>query len=341
MRAVDPRGALLLRAGRHPLAHEVERNLRLWCTRHPAVMVDALVAVSGGADSMALLTIMAALQERGSGPSRIAACCVHHHLRPEADRELESVRAHCDVLKVPFLRRDVHPAEEPGNLAAAARRLRYEALTDCVLQERMGAVLTAHHADDQLETVLMSLCRGGANFGLGGMRWSRRLGEDVLLMRPLLDIPKARLVEFVEELGVPWHHDASNEDPESARGMLRTKVLPHLLERWPKAAVHVAHTAEAIDGMGNALRMSQRADPESKDYRFELGGMERAIPEVLPYLIQLMQPPSAQGDSRFWAEELLRNDPEPRVYDAGPDWELRMQGGEAQFTERAGPPGTT
>jgi hypothetical protein len=69
--------------------------------------------------------------------------------------------------------------------------------------------------------------------------------------------------------------------------------------------------------------------------------MERAIPEVLPYLIQLMQPPSAQGDSRFWAEELLRNDPEPRVYDAGPDWELRMQGGEAQFTERAGPPGTT
>ena len=53
MRAVDPRGALVLRAGRHPLAHEVERNLRLWCTRHPSAMPDAVVAVSGGADSMA------------------------------------------------------------------------------------------------------------------------------------------------------------------------------------------------------------------------------------------------------------------------------------------------
>ena len=341
MRAVDPRGALLLRAGRHPLAHEVERNLQLWCHQRHSALTDSLVAVSGGADSMALLTIMAALQERGSGPSRIAACCVHHHLRADADREMETVYNHCELLGVPFFRCDVHPAEEPGNLAAAARELRYDALAECAERERLGAVLTAHHADDQLETVLMALCRGGTSFGVGGMRWRRRLRDDVLLMRPLLDIAKARLVEFVQELDVPWHHDASNDDPASARGMLRTKVLPHLMERWPKAAVHVAHTAEAIDGMGNALRMMQRDEPNDGEYRFELGGMERAIPEVLPYLIQLTQPPSARGDSRFWAEELLRNDPEERVYDAGPDWELRIQGGEAQFTERAGRQDTT
>ncbi|MEY2713308.1 MAG: tRNA(Ile)-lysidine synthase [Planctomycetota bacterium] len=340
MRAVDPRGALLLRAGRHPLAHQVQRNLQTWCVPHKAQIPSCLVAVSGGADSMALLTLMAALHERGDGPPTLAACCVHHHLRPEADREVEAVRGQCELLRIPFHRRDVHPSAEPGNLAAVARRMRYEALTEVALQAGAAAVLTAHHADDQLETVLMALCRGVGALGVGGMRWRRPLAEGRMLLRPLLDIPKSRLVGFVEELGIPWHHDASNDDPESARGMLRTQVLPHLLGRWPKAAEHVAHTADAVDGMAGALRMVARQGSEPEEYRFELGGMERQVPEALPSLIQLLLPPNAHGDCRFWAEEVLRNDPEPRVYDAGPDWELHIQGGEARFKAREAPRGT-
>ena len=341
MRAVDSRGALLLRAGRHALAHEVHRNLQLWCVPHKGSVPSCLVAVSGGADSMALLTLIAALREREDGPPSVAACTVHHHLRPEADAELESVRAHCALLGIEFHRRDVHPAGEPGNRAAAARRLRYDALTEVAVEVGATAVLTAHHADDQFETVLMALCRGVGSLGLGGMRWRRPLADDRVLMRPMLDLPKRRLLEFVDELGIPWHHDASNDDVDSARGMLRTKVMPHLLGRWPSAAEHVAHATDAVDGMAGALRMVAREGAEPNGYRFELGGIERQVPEALPSLIQLVQPPTARGDCRYWAEEVLRNDPEPRVYDAGPDWELHVQGGEAQFKAREAPRGTT
>ncbi len=416
MRAVDTRGALFLRVGRHGLIHVVEENLRIWCIVRRAPIPPMMVAVSGGVDSMALLTLLAALRERSNEPPSLSACCVHHHLRPEADAELEAVHSHCELLGVPFYRRDVYPAAEPGNLAAAARRLRYEALADAAIEAGATAVATAHHADDQLETVLMALCRGTGVAGLSGMRWRRPLEDSMVLVRPMLDVPRRQIVEFARDVELRWHEDASNLDPSTARGMLRQEVIPRLLAHWPNAARHAAHASDAVEGVTGVFRMAaqdeaaesarrreaweetqpraagdgdepvspadekgvrsapvedqgeslegpvgaQEASTErggsmdasvdpSMDFSpmddrrrltFDLGGVELDHPEVVPYLLRVLLPPGAHGDVRQWAVELLSHDMNARVYDAGPEWELHIQGSSCEFKVKAARPDT-
>lgn len=344
---MESRGALFLRVGRHPLTHRIEENLRIWCIVRGAPIPPILVGVSGGVDSISLLTVLAALRERDGSLGELAACCVHHHLRPEADGEVELVHSHCERLGVRFLRRDVRPADEGGNLAAACRRLRYEALEDAAREAGALAVATAHHADDQLETVLMALCRGTGIAGLAGMRWRRSLGEGLTLVRPMLDVPRAEIHAFATELGLRWAEDQSNADASTARGMLREKVIPHLLAHWPQAARHAAHSSDAVEGVTAVLRkaFAERADPRAGDadgggMDLDLGGIELEHPEVVPILLRTALPPGATGDVRLWAAELLHNDHEPRVYDAGPEWELHIRGMNARFKARVGPPGT-
>ena len=178
------------------------------------------VAVSGGPDSLALLLLAAAVR-----PGEIRAATVDHGLRPASGEEAEMVAALCDRLAVPHSILPADWAEAPSaNIQAEARNMRYRRLCDWAQNEGLPAIATAHHADDQAETLLMRLARGSGVGGLAGVRASRALAEDVRLVRPLLGWRKAELVELVGAAGIEPVDDPSNRDPAHDRVRFRRIV---------------------------------------------------------------------------------------------------------------------
>ena len=125
-------------------------------------------------------------------------------------------------------------------LEASARNARYAAFA---AQLCGGEILAlAHHADDQAETVLLKLLRGAGPEGIGGMR-ALRTFESGLLWRPLLSLPRARLVAYATENALQWIEDPSNLDTQLRRNFVRREILPRLRARWPDATVAIAHSA--------------------------------------------------------------------------------------------------
>ena len=201
----------------------------------------ALVAVSGGPDSMALLHLAARWRDRG-GPL-IEAATVDHDLRPGSRAEAEAVALWADELNIPH-RILTWTGERPKTrLQERARAARYRLLEDMAREIGAEAVLTGHHADDQAETIVFRLLRGSGVAGLAAMaQVSPRVG--FRLVRPLLDLTKADLVAFCGSVGQPFFTDPSNRDPRFARTDLK-RVLA-LLE---------------AEGLGGAelLRLGRRA----------------------------------------------------------------------------------
>lgn len=175
------------------------------------------IAVSGGPDSLALLLLAAAAR-----PKTVEAATVDHGLRPESGGEAAMVASLCDRLGVPHQILQADWSEPPrANLQAEARAMRYRLLNDWAIERGLEAVATAHHADDQAETLLMRLARGAGVGGLGGSRARRSLSEQVLLIRPLLEWRKAELVRLVAEAGLSPADDPSNRDPKHDRSRIR------------------------------------------------------------------------------------------------------------------------
>ena len=175
------------------------------------------VAVSGGPDSLALLLLAAAAR-----PGKVAAATVDHALRPESRAEADMVAAVCKRLAVPHTILTVNwPRRPASNQQARAREARYRLLGDWALQQDLRAVATAHHLDDQAETLLMRLARGAGVGGLGATRVSRPLVGGVRLVRPLLGWRKAELIALVAEAGLTPVDDPSNRDPRHDRVRMR------------------------------------------------------------------------------------------------------------------------
>ncbi len=204
------------------------------------------VAYSGGLDSHVLLHALAAV--RGElGDTRLAAVHVHHGLHADADLWTEHCTAVCGALGVPLtvLRVDARAGagESPE---ASARAARYRAL-----EQLLGAgdvLLTAHHLDDQAETLLLQLLRGSGPHGLAAMPQSSALGA-ARHGRPLLDVPREALRRYARGEGLSWVEDSSNAELHFDRNYLRHEILPRLAARWPSAretlARSAAHCAEA------------------------------------------------------------------------------------------------
>lgn len=203
----------------------------------------AVVAVSGGVDSVALLVAMTALARRRRDPAPPPVVAhVHHHLRgSEADADAAFVADLAARLGLEHHRRDVHPGRDGGGVAARARRLRLDALREVAEATGRPMVLTGHQAEDQLETVIMRLARGVDPARLG-MPAVRPIAPEspVLLVRPLLEVARAELTDACRAAGTPWREDATNRDPARPRIRLRTSVLPVLEQLAPGAAVRVA-----------------------------------------------------------------------------------------------------
>lgn len=235
---------LPLAARRHSLVAEIRKRLMDRCGFTGGRLV---LGVSGGADSLALLisTCAIRLQTKDSLPIEPFVVHVHHHLRESANADAAHVEQVCNAVDVPY--QIEHVCVQPGeNVSAGARRLRYDALCRIARKRNAAAVAVAHHAEDQLETMLMALSRGAGLDGLSGMAWHRSLDENISLVRPLLGARKADCESLCTAAEVTWREDPSNRDCSFRRARLRHEVVPILESLWPDAASRVAGTAELL-----------------------------------------------------------------------------------------------
>ncbi len=189
------------------------------------------VAVSGGADSVALMVLLSQwrtwMESRGKAVPKIVALTVDHGLRPEAAEEAAQVANWAKALGLTHKTLRWEGVKPSSNLQAEARAARYRLLTDWCRSGRVNAdLVTAHHLDDQAETFLMRLQRGSGVDGLSAMA-PVRAHQGVRVLRPLLDVPRDRLKGTLLKAGHGWIEDPSNEDDRYLRVQMR-KALPAL-----------------------------------------------------------------------------------------------------------------
>lgn len=207
-----------------------------------------LVACSGGADSSALLLALATVS-----PPPAAAHIVHDmRSAEEAEADLDLTANLCAHLGLAFHEGRVRVAADAGNAEANARRARYAELALIARRSGCRFVATGHHADDQLETVLMRLLRGTGLRGLAGIHPVRGMGPGLTLVRPMLGVTHAEALALCGRCGWVWAEDRTNGDVSMRRAAVRARVLPVLREIEPNAAHHAV-------GLGDALRAAQEA----------------------------------------------------------------------------------
>jgi tRNA(Ile)-lysidine synthase len=187
-----------------------------------------VIAVSGGPDSTALMVLLARWRAALRRGPELIAVTVDHGLRPESAREARSVKRLASRLGVRHRTLRWTGAKPTAGLPEAAREVRYRLLAAAARGAGATHLLTGHTRDDQAETVLMRMARGSGLTGLGGMPRETRIG-DVRLTRPLLAVPKARLIATLAAVGMSFADDPTNRDPRFTRARLRG-LLPVLAE---------------------------------------------------------------------------------------------------------------
>lgn len=231
------------------------------------------IAVSGGPDSLALLLLAAAAR-----PGQVEAATVDHRLRPESREEAEFVAGICQRIEV---RHTVLPVDVmPGpSLQAQARTARYRALGDWAIERDLAAVATAHHADDQAETLLMRLARGAGLGGLVGVRQARPLEAGIAVVRPLLGWRRAELAAIVAAAGITPIDDPANRDPRHDRSRFRGMLADADwadAERLAASARWLADADEALDWALQAL-VESRIRPSAAGLTIDGEGLPREM----------------------------------------------------------------
>ena len=204
-----------------------------------------LAAVSGGADSMALLCGLIELSEKEG----FSLCAVHvdHGLRPESGGDAAFVAAFCRERGVQCTVRRVSCASASEN---EARKARYDAFAQTYESENADALALAHHRRDQAETVLLHLFRGSGVEGLSGMDAVAVHVADgrggMRLWRPLLDVSPMDLRTYLKDRGIPWREDTTNREDAYNRNFLRLRILPQIRERFPGAEEAVCRASKIL-----------------------------------------------------------------------------------------------
>ncbi|HEX5364972.1 MAG TPA: tRNA lysidine(34) synthetase TilS [Gallionella sp.] len=214
-----------------------------------------LIGLSGGVDSVVLLHLLHHLAPRFDW--RLSALHVHHGISPNADAWAQFCTELCAAQAVPLHieRVDIAPLREHG-IEAAARKLRHAAFAS----QRCDFVALAHHADDQAETLLLQLLRGAGVRGVASMPVLSKVEGPLLgqaaVVRPLLDVARATLLDYACQHQLRWVEDESNADESYPRNFLRHRALPLLEERFPacretlaRSARHFAEASELLDDL--------------------------------------------------------------------------------------------
>lgn len=195
------------------------------------------VALSGGLDSCALLHALA------NQPTQLNLRALHinHQLQAQANDWVKFCEKFCQELKIPLDIINVDIQLQPGDsIEAIAREKRYQVFKNLLKQNQ--AILTAHHQDDQAETLLLQLLRGAGVAGLAAMPKISNLGQGYLV-RPLLDFTRESLEQYGIQQNLVWINDPMNADLRFDRNFVRQKIMPILQQRWPKASETIARSA--------------------------------------------------------------------------------------------------
>ena len=206
------------------------------------VLREVAVAVSGGADSLALAFLLREYVKEHGG--RVVMLTVNHHLRPEAGAEAEMVAALAAEWGMEHHILNWFPDQTSGSLEEKARLGRYRLLEEWCVAHEIEYLLTAHHQTDQAETFLMRLQRGSGVDGLASIQPFSRRGR-INLIRPLLDIDPAELKDLLRNNQIGWAEDASNECDDFLRVRMR-KFLPRLEKETGISVRRLAETAKAL-----------------------------------------------------------------------------------------------
>ncbi|MEM7304210.1 MAG: tRNA lysidine(34) synthetase TilS [Pseudomonadota bacterium] len=198
------------------------------------------IAYSGGIDSIVLLHAAKHLAEI-SGHT-LKAIHINHQIHIDSDRWTEFCELQCRQLAVTLttLTVDIGPTSELG-MEGAARVARYQAFENCLGEN--DVLLTAHHADDQVETVLLQLFRGAGVQGLTGCSAQRALGQATVI-RPLLAVSRKQITEYAQQHNLNWLDDPSNASLQHDRNYLRHQLLPLLYQRWPGLRETIARSSQ-------------------------------------------------------------------------------------------------
>lgn len=284
------------------------------------------IAVSGGPDSMALLAMAHELWGK-----RVMAATVDHQLRLQSAAEADMVAQFCASWGIGH---HILTPDQPigGNVQSAARAVRYQLLKEWAQDHDIAWIATAHHADDQLETLLMRLARGAGLDGLSGVR--ARNGP---VIRPLLDCTKADLVDYCTDLDVPFVHDPSNSDSDFERVRVRAALEKcDILD--PVAAVRsasaLAEAGEALEWIAAREAQVYLTCEEGEATLAQTGYPREILRRLLLRGVQLVSPGHVpRGTTQTRALDMLQNGGKTMIGD------VICEGGEC-WTFRPAPPRT-
>lgn len=273
-----------------------------------------IVAYSGGLDSHVLLHVLATDREQ-LGDAEMIAVYVNHGLSPNSDHWAEHCKAQCENLDVSFRQYKVDATPEEGESPeAVAREVRYNAFAE--FMKTGDCLLTAHHQDDQAETLLIQLLRGAGPRGLAAMPV---VAEFVAgwHARPMLGISRSELEEYAKVHGLKWVNDESNFDTGFDRNFLRHEVMPLLKKRFPSAAATLSRTsslcAEAADLLAESARQDfQRIDIGenrlSANDLYELGELQARNVLHQWFRDHAIATPTAAQMQRVWEDVICTAD---------------------------------
>jgi tRNA(Ile)-lysidine synthase len=289
-----------------------------------------LVGYSGGLDSTVLLHLLAGLREQCD--AQLIAIHINHGLQSEADDWQQHCSDVCEQRDIPLESLRVEVDRNTPSLEAAAREARHAAFTECM--QPGDLLVTAHHRNDQAETLLLNLMRGSGLHGLAAMPPLRDFHPGQL-WRPLLHLSREQLEAYASEEGLTWIEDPSNAEIEFDRNFLRNRVIPLLEERWPVAASKIARSAELV--AESVVLLDGEADKRlrplvPKPRRLDLGGfLQEPDPWRLPLLRHWLRAAGAPSLPANQLLELLRqlesaaDDRQPAVEWHG--WSVRRYDG--------------
>ncbi|MGY4691867.1 tRNA lysidine(34) synthetase TilS [Salibacterium sp. K-3] len=260
-----------------------------------------LAAVSGGPDSMALLHLLKEMETEWD--LTVLAAHVHHGLRQEtADRDERFVKEWCENNCIPFYNARVSVEkkirEEGGGVQEQARRLRYDYLAGLMAAESISVLAVGHHADDQVETIVMKQTTGRALLGETAMKAERPFGGGTLI-RPLLGVTKEEIYDYCRSHWISFQEDESNASGKYTRNRIRQRILPVLKEEEPLVHRHFQHYADWIEEDRRYIEEQAEEEWRQRIIRedehsvtISIKGMEalplplqrRGIPLILKYL---------------------------------------------------------
>jgi tRNA(Ile)-lysidine synthase len=232
-----------------------------WCD------VTVVVAVSGGADSVAMLRALAAIKRRSGAPGSLIVGHFNHHLQPQANDDAGFVAELAKKLVLPFELGEGEvtklAAEQGDGIEAAARESRYSFLQEVAHRRGARYLATAHTADDQAETVLFNILRGTGVSGLAGIPRVRPLGPAVSVIRPLLTIRRCEVISYLAEIKQDYCIDPTNDSADYTRNRIRHELLPLVRREFNReidgALCRLSHLA------GDAQRVIEKLADELLD----------------------------------------------------------------------------